>query len=71
MLTRSQDAALQQAAVLETHLDLRVGQYYGEMNVDCWNKARWLKEWQEHDVLVMTPQILLDVLRHGFVTVSL
>ncbi|KAK9817465.1 hypothetical protein WJX74_006245 [Apatococcus lobatus] len=58
----------QQADVLVNHLDLRIGRYYGEMNVDCWNKAQWLTEWQEHDVMVMTPQILLDVLRHGFVT---
>ena len=50
--------------------DLRIGLYYGELNVDCWKKERWLSEWDSHDVLVMTPQILLDILRHGFVTVG-
>ncbi len=61
---------LQQGEVLRKHLDLRIKYYYGEMNVDCWNKAEWLKEWNNHDVMLMTPQILLDILRHGFITVS-
>ena len=64
------DIVLQQADVLRTHLDLRIGMYYGEMNVDGWSKVKWLKEWESHDVMVMTPQILLDILRHGSVTVS-
>ena len=44
--------------------------YYGEMNVDCWSKVEWLKQWDGHDVMIMTPQILLDILRHGYVTVT-
>ncbi|KAK9856145.1 hypothetical protein WJX84_010015 [Apatococcus fuscideae] len=44
--------------------------YYGEMNVDCWSKVEWLKEWEGHDVMVMTPQILLDILRHGYVMLA-
>ncbi|KAK9865889.1 hypothetical protein WJX84_003096 [Apatococcus fuscideae] len=57
----------QQADVVRKHLDLRIGTYFGEMNVDCWNKVQWLKEWNSKDVMIMTPQILLDILRHGFV----
>ena len=62
---------MQQADVLRKHLDLRIGTYFGEMNVDCWNKVQWLKEWNSKDVMIMTPQILLDILRHGFVKVRL
>ncbi len=54
---------------MRKHLDLRVGLYYGELNLDCWNKAKWMDELAGHDLLVMTPQVLLDVLRHGFITV--
>lgn len=41
------------------------------MNVDYWDRHRWEKELKEQDVWVMTPQILLNILRHGFIKVSL
>ena len=66
---RGHCVALQQADVLRKHLDLRVAMYYGEMKVDCWSKLEWLKQWDGHDVMIMTPQILLDILRHGYITV--
>ena len=39
------------------------------MNVDYWDRHRWEKELKEQDVWVMTPQILLNILRHGFIKV--
>lgn len=39
------------------------------MNVDYWDRRRWHKELTEQDVWVMTPQILLNILRHGFLKV--
>ena len=61
---------LQQADVLRKHTSLRVSHYCGDMNVDYWDRRRWGKELQEQDIWVMTPQILLNVLRHGFLKVS-
>ncbi|XP_011084676.1 endoribonuclease Dicer homolog 2 isoform X1 [Sesamum indicum] len=56
----------QQSEVVATHTDLKVGKYYGEMGVDYWDAATWKDEKEKHEVLVMTPQILLNALRHRF-----
>ncbi|TVU03862.1 hypothetical protein EJB05_50575 [Eragrostis curvula] len=56
----------QQAGVVEAHTDLRVAQFYGEMGVDFWSEDTWRKAVDDAEVLVMTPQILLDNLRHSF-----
>ena len=34
-----------------------------------WDQQKWNQELQEHDIWVMTPQILLDALRLAFVKV--
>ncbi|KAL6878157.1 hypothetical protein ACP4OV_012327 [Aristida adscensionis] len=57
----------QQAGVVEAHTDLRVKQFCGEMGVDFWSADTWLRELDGAEVLVMTPQILLDNLRHSFI----
>ncbi|KAG8062664.1 hypothetical protein GUJ93_ZPchr0003g16779 [Zizania palustris] len=56
----------QQASVVQAHTDLRVKQFYGEMGVDFWDDATWRSAVEDGEVLVMTPQILLDNLRHSF-----
>nr|AXY97465.1 Dicer-like 2 [Populus tomentosa] len=61
----------QQAGAVEMHTDLKVGMYWGEMGVDFWNAATWKKEIEKHEVLVMTPQILLNGLRHSFFKLDL
>lgn len=55
--------------MLRKHTNLRVAHYCGDMNVDYWDRRRWAKELAEQDVWVMTPQILLNILRHGFIKV--
>ncbi|XP_073037868.1 endoribonuclease Dicer homolog 2-like [Primulina eburnea] len=56
----------QQAEAVAILTDLKVGKYYGEMGVDYWDAATWNLQKDENEVLVMTPQILLDALRHSF-----
>ncbi|KAK2658225.1 hypothetical protein Ddye_004758 [Dipteronia dyeriana] len=56
----------QQAEAIKMHTDLNVGMYWGDMGVDFWGAAAWKQEISSHEVLVMTPQILLDGLRHSF-----
>lgn len=56
----------QQFNVIKVHTDFEVAEYYGAMGVDDWNMNRWDKETSERDVLVMTPQILLDALRKAY-----
>ncbi|KAF5743147.1 Ribonuclease III putative isoform 1 [Tripterygium wilfordii] len=61
----------QQFEVIKLHTDLEVGQYYGALGVDEWNLKSWEKESSEHDILVMTPQILLDALRKAFLRIEM
>ncbi|RVW27130.1 Endoribonuclease Dicer-like 2 [Vitis vinifera] len=56
----------QQAEAVKMHTDLKVGTYWGDMGVDFWDAATWRKEQDKHEVLVMTPAILLNGLRHSF-----
>ncbi|PSS19311.1 Endoribonuclease Dicer 3a like [Actinidia chinensis var. chinensis] len=58
----------QQFEVIKFHTDFRVEEYYGAKGVDEWKVDEWEKETNEHDILVMTPQILLDALRKAFLS---
>ncbi|KAH9620604.1 hypothetical protein KSS87_015515 [Heliosperma pusillum] len=61
----------QQAEVIETCTDLKVGKYWGDMGVDFWEASRWKDEQEKHEVLVMTPKILLDALSHTFIKLDM
>ncbi|XVE75158.1 hypothetical protein DITRI_Ditri12bG0072900 [Diplodiscus trichospermus] len=61
----------QQADAVQMHTDLNVGKYWGEMEVDFWDGAKWKQEIQKYEVLVMTPQILLNGLRHSFFKINM
>lgn len=54
----------QQSEYIATHTDLKVGQYYGELNVDFWEKQKWIDEFENHQVLVFTAQVFLNVISH-------
>ena len=57
----------QQAEYISAHSLLEVGKYTGDMKVDSWSKERWLMEFNQHHVLVMTRAILKDLLHRGFI----
>ena len=60
----------QQADYIRAHTPLKVGHYYGEMGVDSWKQAKWNNELDQNNILVMTRQIFLDMLTHGYVNLS-
>ena len=60
----------QQGKAIEDHTNLTVGKYTGDMGVDFWNKADWEKEFNKNEVLIMTHQILLNMLSHGYIKAS-
>ena len=57
----------QQSQVLRKFVHGEVGCYYGNMSIECWNKVKWIKEYNSYDVLVMTPSIFLEHLRRAYV----
>ena len=59
----------QQAAVIETHTDLRVGQYCGSA-YDNWTKENWSQELDKYDVFVMIDEIFRRTLYQGFINLS-
>jgi ERCC4-related helicase len=62
---------VQQAEVFRIHTHFEVRHFVGSMGVDFWDRAQWRREIEgECDVFVMTPQILLNILNHGFIKAS-
>lgn len=59
----------QQAGVVRRVLspDQQVGAFYGEKGVDDWSSSKWARCLRTKQVLVMTAQIFLNLLRHGLV----
>lgn len=57
----------QQAEVIRERTRYRVGHYCGEMGQDFWDAWRWQREFESKQVLVMTAQILLNILRHSII----
>jgi len=54
----------QQADVIKKFTDLEVSEHSGDRsNEDVWDKSTWQLYLGKADVLVMTPQILLNLLR--------
>ncbi|KAI9264913.1 hypothetical protein BDA99DRAFT_536411 [Phascolomyces articulosus] len=60
----------QQYNVIKSNCDANVERMYGEMGIDNWSERRWKQIFEENDVCVMTAQIFLDTLRHGFIHMS-
>ncbi|OIW21387.1 hypothetical protein TanjilG_02532 [Lupinus angustifolius] len=57
----------QQAEVIRERTGYHVGHYCGEMGQDFWDARRWQREFDSKHVLVMTAQILLNILRHSII----
>ncbi|XP_027015698.2 endoribonuclease Dicer [Tachysurus fulvidraco] len=67
-LVNTVSSVVQQASTVRTHSDLRVGEYVE--NSASWTEDAWKEEIKENQVLVMTCNIFLHVLRFGVLPLS-
>ncbi|XP_059607608.1 endoribonuclease Dcr-2 [Phlebotomus argentipes] len=58
--------ARQQKEYFEQNTQFKVAVFTGDMNVDVWGQQRWRNEFENNNIVVATYQIVLDVIRHGF-----
>ncbi|KRZ27865.1 Endoribonuclease Dicer, partial [Trichinella pseudospiralis] len=57
----------QQAEHIRINTNLKVGEFYGALGVDCWSAEIWMSFFDRFHVLVMTAEILRNILSHGFI----
>lgn len=69
-LTNTVALARQQYECIKNLVNLKVTHYTGDMNVDNWKREKWRAEFDEYQVVVATTQIILDVVRHGFLSIT-
>ncbi|XP_060881396.1 endoribonuclease Dicer-like isoform X5 [Metopolophium dirhodum] len=60
----------QQAGNLRRHLPWNIGTFSGDMNVDFWSQQQWNEILEKCHILVMTAQIYLNNLRHGYMHIK-
>lgn len=60
----------QQGELVKACIPYKVELLCGEMNVDFWKIAQWRDRIDSNDVLVMTAQIFLNMLRHAFISLD-
>jgi len=57
--------------VLEKHIPVSVGIVSGANEPNQWkNAALWERVLQTHRIMVSTPQVILDALRHGYINLG-
>lgn len=61
----------QQCEVIRGSIPVAVGLVSGQSEPDQWKDIKvWKKLLEDHPIMVSTPQILLDALRHGFISLG-
>ncbi|KAJ3665477.1 hypothetical protein Zmor_000970 [Zophobas morio] len=57
----------QHAKYVRDHTIFTVGAYSGEMNLDFWKKEEWSEQFNKHQVVIMTSQILVNLINNSFI----
>ncbi|KAL1692718.1 hypothetical protein GGG16DRAFT_123829 [Schizophyllum commune] len=61
----------QQRSVIQRSLPVPVGLISGALEPDQWKDAAlWTRVLRDHKIMISTPQVLLDALRHGYINLG-
>jgi len=61
----------QQWKTIKDHIPVSIGNVSGENEPDQWkNAALWERVLSTHRIMVSTPQVFLDALRHGYIVLG-
>lgn len=61
----------QQREVIAAHIPVPVGSISGEKEPDQWrDTSLWARLLRDYRIIVSTPQVLLDALRHGYISLG-
>ncbi|XP_028926941.1 endoribonuclease Dicer [Ornithorhynchus anatinus] len=69
-LVNSANQVAQQVSAVRTHSDLKVGEYSSLEISASWTKEKWNQEFTQHQVLVMTCHVALNVLKNDYLSLS-
>ncbi|XP_026808824.1 endoribonuclease Dicer-like isoform X3 [Rhopalosiphum maidis] len=69
-IVQSVPLVMQQANNLRRHLPWTIGTFSGDMNVDFWSQNHWNGILENCHILVMTAQIYLNNLNHGYMHIK-
>ncbi|XP_018414903.1 PREDICTED: endoribonuclease Dicer [Nanorana parkeri] len=69
-LVNSAKQVAQQVSAVRTHSDLKVGEYSALEAVESWRKERWNQAFLDHQILIMTCHIFLNVLKSESLSLS-
>jgi endoribonuclease Dicer len=61
----------QQTTSIEDVLDYSISGYSFEPFMLSKSKQFWLDEWKRNQIIVMTPQLLVNLLQHGYIQISM
>lgn len=56
--------------MIRNQTPFRTAVYTGDMNVDAWRREDWQKMFEKNQIHVATTQIILDVVQHGYMSMS-
>ncbi|XP_055622059.1 endoribonuclease Dicer [Toxorhynchites rutilus septentrionalis] len=62
--------AKQQAEFIGRNVPYATSIYTSDRNVDTWKQDQWLAEFAKYQIIVCTCQILLDVMKHGYLSLK-
>ncbi|KAK5650697.1 hypothetical protein RI129_001726 [Pyrocoelia pectoralis] len=70
MLVNTVNLVEQQSQYLRRLTDQQVGGYSGNMSVDSWSDSVWQDQFEKHQILVMTAQILVNILQRSILSLN-